>query len=273
MNTAVIQFLQQIDFPLVVVLMKAVTFLGNEDFYLLFVPLLFWCWHKDVALPLVLLLVASLVLNVILKNYFALPRPPENLHLIPAEGYGFPSGHAQGTIVLGGFLAWRLRTYHWPVILIFMVGLSRVYLGVHSPGDVIGGWCIGFAILFIGLRIIRYRSWKELVFPPLPTALLLGLGGALLAGLYPQAAGAMGGGLLAGIGGGLVLEKAYLDFNPRSRWWKQVLKALLGLGGMLILGWILDLLPGVGWGDWFRYLLVGLWIGLGAPWIFVRLGL
>jgi len=79
--------------------------------------------------------------------------------------YSFPSGHAYISLVVGGFmayLAWRyMRTpWRWPVIsglvlLIFLVGLSRVYLGAHFPSDVLGGWLLGLIVLvFIRFALV-----------------------------------------------------------------------------------------------------------------------
>ena len=79
--------------------------------------------------------------------------------------YSFPSGHAYISLVVGGFmayLAWRYlgNAWRWPVIsglvlLIFLVGLSRVYLGAHFPSDVLGGWLLGLMVLvFIRFALV-----------------------------------------------------------------------------------------------------------------------
>ena len=64
-----IQFLQQFDFDWLIFSMKAITFLGNEQFYLLVLPVLIWCWRKDI-LPLVIILLVNFWINYELKEFF-----------------------------------------------------------------------------------------------------------------------------------------------------------------------------------------------------------
>jgi undecaprenyl-diphosphatase len=268
----IIEFLQQVDFPAVVLVMKAATFLGDEAFYLLILPVLIWCWKKDIGLPLAVLIYTSFLLNTLLKDAFALPRPPQELHLVGAHGYGFPSGHAQGAMVLWGYFAWRFRVYGRMAAIIFLVGLSRIYLGVHSPADVVGGWSIGFVTLWAGVLALQSLQRRERVFPPVPTALVFVLAGSLVAVFYPDEVVIRVSGFFAGIGAGLVLEKPWVAFEPRAVWWKQGLKVLIGVGGAVLIRTVLKpLLPDLEVMNWLRYGLAGLWVGLGAPWVFKRL--
>ncbi len=113
------------------------------------------------------------LLNTLLKNIFQRTRP-DVLHLIEVGGYSFPSGHAMiSTAFYGmlGYLLWlNLRERAkpaWPVAvitpcLIFFIGVSRVYLGVHFPSDVIAGFAAGgvwLAACITGLDLLRkYKS-------------------------------------------------------------------------------------------------------------------
>jgi membrane-associated phospholipid phosphatase len=105
------------------------------------------------------------LLNLLAKSAFARVRPDFWVSLLPETTFSFPSGHAmQSMAVVAGLVAltWRGR-WRWPVALIglcvvFLVGLSRIYLGVHYPSDILAGWTaalawvIGLSVLFKGLR-------------------------------------------------------------------------------------------------------------------------
>lgn len=124
---------------------------------------------------LLLVLVATVGgagLNTLLKQLFSRPRPSVVPHLTEVMTQSFPSGHAMLSatvyLTLGGLLAQlaerrRLKAYILGVALLlpFMVGLTRVYLGVHYPTDVVGGWVAGlaWALLTVVLaRALRRRS-------------------------------------------------------------------------------------------------------------------
>ena len=116
-------------------------------------------------------LAGSGILNVAAKHYFGRARPSLWESLAPESTYSFPSGHAMGSMTLAAvlvLLCWRTR-WRWPVLVamsafVMMVGLSRVYLGVHYPSDILAGWAaalawvIGvYAVLFRG----SFRPWRR----------------------------------------------------------------------------------------------------------------
>ncbi|MBC6989666.1 phosphatase PAP2 family protein [Hymenobacter sp. BT491] len=89
----------------------------------------------------------AVVLNVLAKTIFGRPRPALWVSIAPAKFYSFPSGHAMGSAALAAalaFLLWR-SPWRWVVgmaggLFALGVGLSRMYLGVHYPSDVLAGW-------------------------------------------------------------------------------------------------------------------------------------
>ena len=94
-----------------------------------------------------LAVLGSLGINVAAKAYFARSRPDLWLSLTPETTYSFPSGHAMGSATLAvalALLAWRTRARWWVVaagaVFMLLVGLSRNYLGVHYPSDILAGW-------------------------------------------------------------------------------------------------------------------------------------
>ncbi len=271
----VIRFLQEFVSPGMIFFMRSVTFLGDEGFYFLILPVLFWCWRKEDAIPVIILLYGTLLFNTGLKEGFAISRPPESLRLISVvKGYSFPSGHAQLAMVLWGYYAWRLKTYVIPFLLIFLTGFSRVFLGVHYLQDVIGGWIIGFGFLFLAVKLIERVEMRELKFPPIPAALFFPFVTGLVSILYPLETVIKIGGAVGGMGAGIILEYTYVDLKTRSKVSRQALKILLGIGSVALLRWGLKtVLPESEIINWLRYTMVGMWIGLGIPWVFLRMKL
>lgn len=112
------------------------------------------------------------LLNKGVKLIFKRPRPDVSLHLIEQGGYSFTSGHSITSMVVFGFLIFLVRKYVEDkratdlltvllcVPLVF-IGLSRIYMGVHFPTDVLGGWCLGLAILMVMISIEDHVSSKK----------------------------------------------------------------------------------------------------------------
>ena len=109
-------------------------------------------------------LVGIVALNYALKEIVQRPRP-EGFRLIAETGYSFPSGHSMVAVAFYGFLIWliirfeedRLQRWIWSLALFFvvvMIGMSRVYLGVHYFSDVIAGYCVAAVWLVLFTRII-----------------------------------------------------------------------------------------------------------------------
>ncbi|MCD6515351.1 MAG: phosphatase PAP2 family protein [Candidatus Odinarchaeota archaeon] len=130
----------------------AVTQLGEEWFYIVAISVIYWAIDKKTGKRLMALLLTSLWLNCIIKDIFKLPRPPVEERKISVEGYGFPSGHSQGSTTLWGYLTLRFRNKllaFSSVIIIALVSYSRIYLRVHYWYDVVGGIVLGLIIVML----------------------------------------------------------------------------------------------------------------------------
>jgi glycerophosphoryl diester phosphodiesterase len=141
----------------------AITLMGYDLFIILFLSFGYYFGKSKTFHHAALLIVATGLLNTLLKDYFQDPRPATEFMLDPRVGhsYGFPSGHTQAAIVLWGWLAFEIRRT-WTtvalVILIVLISFSRLYLGVHDLGDVTGGALIGLASLGAWIWAVRNEA-------------------------------------------------------------------------------------------------------------------
>ena len=127
---------------------------------------LFWKYYK--SLFLVLNVIVSTIFNVVLKNIMMVPRP-NILRLAEETGYSFPSGHSMASVAFYGFIIYLILSSNMNkylkivfssllVILIIVIGFSRVYLGVHNASDVIAGYAISTGLLLADIMILKKKG-------------------------------------------------------------------------------------------------------------------
>lgn len=140
--------------------MQFFSFLGNEEFYLVVAPAIYWCWDARLGLRLGLYLMLSGTVNHAFKLAFQAPRPywySREVRAFSMEtSFGLPSGHSQhAAVIFGRLAAWLRKPWAWisAIVLVFLIGLSRMYLGMHFPTDVLAGWLIGAALLWVLLKL------------------------------------------------------------------------------------------------------------------------
>lgn len=173
----IISFIQRFESSLLTAIMNGFTSIGSTSVVisisLCSLLFLYKVLKHRVKLILFIVIVGGhAILNQVLKLFFQRDRP--NVHrLIEIDGYSFPSGHTMITFAVYGtlsFLLWhdistrsgRIILILFSCIIVLMVGISRIYLGVHYPSDIIGG-LLASSIWFT-LSIWFYQRYREKQF-------------------------------------------------------------------------------------------------------------
>jgi membrane-associated phospholipid phosphatase len=167
-DTTILLWLHQRTNPSLDRVMLKITTLGDPStvVILITISLSLLLWQKRVwaAQILVLTCLGGLILNQGLKLVFAKPRPQLWTPLIVEHSYSFPSGHALGSSVVYGFLAvllarhyprYRAGIYGIAVLIVGSIGLSRLFLGVHYPTDIMAGYSVGLLWLITCVGILQ----------------------------------------------------------------------------------------------------------------------
>jgi membrane-associated phospholipid phosphatase len=257
-------------------LARGINLFGTIDFYLILLPFLYWCVNKRATFQILVGLLLADYLARMLKGIFDVTRPYDFdtriRNLDPQGDASFPSAAAVGTSYFWtAFALWRRQL--WITVLavavIALVALARMYLGAHYPFDVAGGILLGVVLAIAFHRLPWNAVWEKLSRVPLALGLaFVPLG---LAVLYPVKDTVVTMGALCGALAGISLEITRVRFMENAVWWKQGLKLVLGLGIALGLRAVLkEILPAFLWTDFLRYAIVGAWLVLGAPFLFVQ---
>ncbi|MFC2023523.1 phosphatase PAP2 family protein [Chloroflexota bacterium] len=271
----------------------SLTRLGYEEFYLILLPFFYWCVNRDIGINLAFISLLSAWTNDTIKYIFGIPRPsdPRLRVPLPETSPSFPSGHAQNAVANWGYLAYRLHNKVFTVLAVLLIvgiGLSRIVLGVHYPQDVVAGWLVGTLLLMVYIWVApRLSGWVTGQATGLQVALAVALPVGLIfvhpadtQGLYPAEGAITPMSALAGLGIGLIMERAWVRFSVDGVWWQRVLRLLVGLAitGALYVGPKLVLPDGLTYGveaalRFVRYSLLGWAVAFLCPWLFVRLHL
>lgn len=133
------------------------------------VCVLLWRMHRRSAVFFALSVAGALTLNGVAKGIFTRARPDLFMGLVPTEGYAFPSGHAMGSTAVAlaaALIARYFRAKGWWLALLgailfgLAVGISRAYLQVHYPSDVVAGWVLAAA------WVMGVNAWYTRTRPP-----------------------------------------------------------------------------------------------------------
>ena len=272
---------------------QSVTYLAQEILVIVVICWMYWCSNKKLAYTLGFSYFTSGLLVQGLKITFRIPRPwvlnPQFQAVesaVPgATGYSFPSGHTQSGTALFGTLAIHTRKKAWKClcwILIFLIGFSRMYLGCHTPKDVL----TAFAVTILCTAVIYYLLYRKeflegkekttsvvmAVFCILLIiyAVILYKNGTITMEYASDCVKAGGAGMAFSIG--YYVEKKYVNFKMPEEMKEKVLRMTVGLFVALVLQ--LGLKPMLGTslpGSFVRYFIVVLWILALYPVIFTKI--
>jgi membrane-associated phospholipid phosphatase len=245
--------------------MRIATTLGTEPYSMLVISLIYWCVDSAVGVRAGVLLCVGDEVNLWAKWAFHGPRPywlDPALQRGVAGGYGFPSGHAQGAVMLWLYLASRVRrAWAWAVAvaLVLAISASRLYLGVHFPHDVAAGWVLGGVCIGVFLWLSPHAGrWVKtlpiegvIAVAVVAAAAMLAVSRtvlALIAGIAdpPQwslvaahvrdfSSAATAPGVLAGAILGYVLQERCVRFDARGTAPRRAARFIVGIAGLALI--------------------------------------
>jgi len=272
--------------PSLDILFKIFSLSGNELFYLLFMPAIIWCINPRIGIRLLILTLVSTYLNALAKLLIDQPRPfnydSRVKELMHATGGGLPSGHTQNALVFWSYIAASFKSkklWIFAGVMMVFVPLSRVYLGVHFPTDLLGGYLLGIVVLLLFMKIekpvINWLKQKNLGFH---LSLSLGIP-MLLVFTAPELDPA-----ITGIGGVLMGALIGLSFEHQRREFqvpKTIMKKIMGyfIGIIILFAFYIGLklafvsLEPQPIFRFIRYTIIGFHITFIAPWILFKLKL
>lgn len=273
--------------------MRIFSFLGEEMFFLILVPIIYWAVDATLGIRMGIMLLTSQGLASFLKLAFHTPRPYwVNLDInarLSETSFGLPSGHAfTATSVWGALAHFFKKVWVWvaAVILILLVAISRLYNGVHFPQDVIAGFFFGALLLAIYLMleqpakrwIVQQNRFTQILAAfgfSLVLILLVVVTKFALSGwvipdewvrkanfFFPDAgkldplaiAGVFSSaGTLFGLFLGLILNPLWGGFYAGGEGWMKFMRVLFGLSGLLLIYYGLRAIPLTG-EIWYAYI-------------------
>ena len=258
--------------------MNLVSWLGAEEFYLLLAPALYWSVNAALGLRVGLILMLSTASNAALKLAFRQPRPfwyDTRVQAFSIETtFGIPSGHSQNAFAFWGMLAagvQRAWAKTGAAALIVLIGISRLYLGMHFVTDVLFGWLVGGALLWAFLRFerpaLRWLEKRELgdriltvlgcslALVLIPATIRMALGSYVLPDIWaanaapwfspeepfdPLSPLALDGaissaGVFFGLAAGALAIQSQGGFRADGSLWQRTLRYLLGVIGVVLI--------------------------------------
>lgn len=160
--------------PMMTILNKWITFFASVYWFLIIIILFlsYSFWQKKILYSFIVMgLSLNVIFNWFLKNIFRRLRP-SILMLVVEGGYSFPSGHSASAMFFYGIIIYSLYRSHLSKkikclgisffsLLIFLIGLSRIYLGVHFPSDVLAGFMVGLINVIIMIMCLEKYYYRQ----------------------------------------------------------------------------------------------------------------
>lgn len=290
-------------------IMNGFTFLGRIEFYLAFIPFIYWSVDRRIGVRTLLILIYTDFVATSFKLFLHEPRPYwlGGVKQMGVEtSYGIPSSHASDSLAVGGYLAKQIKQNWARVVIgivIFFVAFSRLYLGVHFPQDVLFGWLIGFAVLWaIAKWETLVRNWLDgksisaQIGLGFLDSILIAIIGLIIRFIvsgtpdpvewsqYSTDARTIThfftlAGAAFGTYAGYALMRQYASFDAKGAWSLRIIRYVVGIVGLLLiyfgLSKVFDLFAVdesvLGYTLRFiRYGLATFWATFLAPWFFLK---
>ena len=289
-----LRFLESIRTPIGDALMSFITLFGEETLFIVLALVFFWCIDKRRGYYLLFTCFTGTICIQILKMTFRIPRPwvlnPDFTIVESAReaatGYSFPSGHTQCAAGLWGGIARSAKKRAMQIggsVLVLLVGLSRMYLGVHTPLDVFVSLGIALIVIF-ALYFVVYQGFDDpkRIYIACGVLLASAIANLLFVTLYQFPADVDPANLANGqktawqmlalaIGLCIIypLDRHWIKFETKAVWWAQLLKLGIGVGLVLavrvLLKTPLNALFGTNVGAGVRYFLIVVVAGILWP--------
>ena len=253
-----LHFLQSIRNPFFDWFFALITHLGEETLFLVIAIMFFWCINKREGYFILITGLVGTVVNQIAKLFFRVPRPwvlDPDFEIVEsareeATGYSFPSGHTQNIAgTYGSIAAYQPKKWKTVLctILIVLVAFSRMYLGVHTPLDVIVSllFALGLILLLRPVFVSDERMNKLMPVVVVASVILsvgflayvLSLSGVLFLDPHNYQSGLKNACTLLGCTAALIpvyiLDRKFIKFETNARWYVQIIKLAGGLLGVL----------------------------------------
>ncbi len=280
MQESIMLFFLNIANPVLDTVANLVTMFGEESFVIAFILYIFYNYNKKSGFILFTSTLYSVIAMGVLKAIVRAPRPFQVLESIQgkrvqtATGYSFPSGHTTTAASAYTSLALIFQKRAVSIICalaIALVGISRLYLGVHWPNDVFGGLVLGASISMLAYRplALLYDDKEKRIKVNTIVGIVSAAAALILAILLSLHAVdevaftdlmkvlALGGGGFLGF----VFENKRVNFSTDGSWPKKIIRYLIGLGGVIAIMAAKALFPASLYAasSFVRYALIGLW--------------
>ena len=247
----VLYLLEKIRVPVLNEFMLLITQLGEETAFLIMALILFWCVDKKSGYYLMAVGFLGTLANQFLKLLFRVPRPwvlDPNFTILEqareaATGYSFPSGHTQSAVGTFGVIGYTVKN-KWlksaAIMIAVLVPLSRMYIGVHTPADVLVSVVLAIVLIFALKPIVSQDNPKIMVcLFGILTALAIGFMCYVEYFPFPVdvdshnlESGLKNAYTLLGALLGLlvvyIVDYKWINFSSEAVWYVQILKAALG---------------------------------------------
>ena len=262
---ALMVFLQGFMGPILTVIMSFFTMLGEEAIVVGILGFLYWVWNKELAIFMGTNVLVGTVWNPLLKNLALRRRPyfdhPDiqclkpvhegDIYDIASQGYSFPSGHSSNATILYGSFPFAVKRHGLMTkrakrkllrilrviafLVPFLVGLSRVMVGVHYPTDVFAGWALGVVVIFLISFLQKKVRTRWMLHAALVLVSLPGLFYCRTNDYYTCF------GIMTGFFLGCFIDERFIQFENTRQPVPAILRMVFGLGFYFLLNTVFKL--------------------------------